>query len=1197
MKNKKNPVKRVIAVILSVLVVMTVCPLSVFADKAETFPIATLSDIHYYPEKLAGNKGEAYYTYLEGSSCIPDDLNAILDATFESLKYQIENEGLKYIVIPGDLTTNGEYEGHFEFAEKLRAFRAETGCEIYVINGNHDINNYDCASFINDVKEDAKITTPADFAAIYHDFGFDTAYHSYKTTFGDGTQGSLSYSIKTPEGFRFILADGGKYSSDVTKDGKDSHETAGAFSEAQLKWIIDEAKDAKNNGETPLLFTHWNLSGMNYFHEYLLQGFVIDDAYMLQEILADNGINYAFSGHQHVTDVDITYSDAGQPMYSVINPTLTQFPFSYRVTTFTKTEKGFSVDFNLCSVDEHSQVKTPGGSYYEAPFRTTGYRKQYLGRNGASEFLWKIVKKVLDEYVGKIRAEGSIIDFIESEFDMDLEKKFNELIKGGISIDSKITFTGANIMNLLRDIDQQLMNDYIYEKDKTYDLVENALIDICNFKFSDVPCTKFIDTYGFGSTSRGGNLGDLLDSILVYLYFGNEDISDDAFMKDILEQTESTELVDKIFSMAIEKILKPLIIDEILANTDLHIDKLFPEGTGTMPYYTGIAFQFLVAIVDNVMYARSDDADLSKIVNKLGTDLFDISFKRLIETVLETGLIKYGKTIDELLYALLDNFFDENNKIATAYQLNVLLDGMITDEDKDNNVTYKYEGPVKVTPTVEDMQLPSYLTVSYGKDASSSFNVTWFTKYSVTGSDLVFSTANNAKVKTDSVETEFSGFGFDFGSFGILPWNEKVIKHTATVTGLEAGTTYKFKVGDKTKNFMSDECSVTTAAKDKAFSFLAVSDTAAITPAQSKRLNDTLKAAKNAVPDASFIVHAGDVVREPENSDRWAYVLNGNIEHLGSLPVMAASGVNDAGEFSKYFTYNTVSQDETSGLFYSFDYDNAHFIVVNPNNALAGGGLSGEQLKWLRGDLTSNEKFWTVLVVNDTLYCSEDTNTSLRLQLLSYMKEYNIDLVIQGGNTYYARTALMNGDHADGNPSMKNIQINGENYNAYDEYDGYVVLCPGNAGYYPETEEYSDDDTEYSSAANGCTFSAVTIEGHALCVNSYSVDETGNSRLIDKFAISKTAETIMLGDADKDGKISVTDARIALRLSIGLEKSLSDAQIYACHVSDNPGISITDARTILRAAIKLEEIRPAAVTVSLTDMKTFADKVMKRNKD
>lgn len=1194
--------KKTISIILCIFLVISIFPVSVFSKEINTLPIATISDVHYYPQCLAGNKGDAYYTYLEGSSCIPEDLDAILEASFESLRYQVEHEGLKYLVVVGDLTTNGEYEGHVEFAKMLRQFKNETGCEIYVTNGNHDINNYDASTFVNDVKEQAKITTPSDFVEIYHEFGFDQAYHTYKKNFGDGTQGSLSYSIRIPEGYRFIIADGGKYTADATEAGEDSKETAGAFTDAQLDWILSEAADAKKCGETPLLFTHWNMSGMNYFHEYLLQGFVIDDAYILQEKLADAGINYTFSGHQHVSDVDITYSDSGEPMYSAINPTLTQFPFSYRLTNFTKTSKGLKVDFNLCSVDEHSKVKC-GDSYYKKPYRTTGFVKQYMGDDGAAEFIWKICKKVMDNYIDKINKYGSIIDFIENEFDIDLEKTFNSLIKGGITVNSQFTFTGANIMNLLEDIDSQLMKNYIQNKSYTYKIVKEALIEVCNYELSEVPCTKFINKYGFGDTSHGGTLGDLLCSVLAYMYLGNENISDDEFVSDVLKQTESTEFVDKIFSLAIEKIIKPIAIDEILAKTYINLDTIFPEESGEASYYTGFGLQLVIALFDNIMTVKTSDFDIEKILTKLSTNLIDVSFTELAESVLATDLIKYGSTIDELLYNLVDLFFDDNNMQATAYQLNVLAEGMLIDPDKDNNVTYYYNGPVKVTPTVEDMQIPSYITISYGKDASSSFTVTWFTKYSVTGTDIVFTKSNNGTVKAKYKTTEFSGKGFDFGSFGILPWTEKTVKHTVTVSGLEAGKTYKFKVGDKQNNFMSELCSVTMASNDGEFSFIAIADSAAVTPEQGEKVNNVLTAALENSPEASFIIHSGDIVRESDNSDRWDYFLNANLSVLKNTPIMVAPGTDDGTDFSKFLSYNTESQNSSAGLFYSFDYDNTHFITVNPNNATTDGGISQEQLQWLRNDLSSNDSLWTVLIINDSLYFStkdeEETNDDILTQLLGYIKEYNIDLVLQGGNQYYARTLLMNGNTAITNPTRKTISVADKTYNAYSKYEGYVAVCPGRTGSYILNEDENDaSQNTYENAGyiyNGkyYTYCSVTVKNNTLCVDTYKVNDNGSTKIIDSFAINKTASVITPGDVDKDSKITVFDARLALRVALGRETSLTNAQIYACHVTENTTVKVSDARAILRAAINLDTISNEKIYVSNKAIKSFAESVLK----
>ena len=46
------------------------------------------------------------------------------------------------VLISGDLTKDGEKLGHQNMAEKLQTIEDETDAEIFVINGNHDIYNY-----------------------------------------------------------------------------------------------------------------------------------------------------------------------------------------------------------------------------------------------------------------------------------------------------------------------------------------------------------------------------------------------------------------------------------------------------------------------------------------------------------------------------------------------------------------------------------------------------------------------------------------------------------------------------------------------------------------------------------------------------------------------------------------------------------------------------------------------------------------------------------------------------------------------------------------------------------------------------------------------------------------------------------------------------------------------------------------------
>ncbi|MBQ3086437.1 MAG: hypothetical protein IJC45_03810, partial [Clostridia bacterium] len=63
---------------------------------------------------------------------------------------------------------------------------------------------------------------------------------------------------------------------------------------------------------------------------------------------------------------------------------------------------------------------------------------------------------------------------------------------------------------------------------------------------------------------------------------------------------------------------------------------------------------------------------------------------------------------------------------------------------------------------------------------------------------------------------------------------------------------------------------------------------------------------------------------------------------------------------------------------------------------------------------------------------------------------------------------------------------------------------------------------------------------------------------------------VVFGDADCDGLLSVSDARIALRAAVGLD-TLTAAQVLAADLSGSDGeITPADARTILRRAVGLK---------------------------
>ena len=75
------------------------------------------------------------------------------------------------------------------------------------------------------------------------------------------------------------------------------------------------------------------------------------------------------------------------------------------------------------------------------------------------------------------------------------------------------------------------------------------------------------------------------------------------------------------------------------------------------------------------------------------------------------------------------------------------------------------------------------------------------------------------------------------------------------------------------------------------------------------------------------------------------------------------------------------------------------------------------------------------------------------------------------------------------------------------------------------------------------------------------------------FRVEGEAKTRAPGDADGDGKVTASDARLALRRSVDLETFEKGSEAFtACDVDGDGKVTAADARLILRAAVGLEEL-------------------------
>ncbi|MBR5744151.1 MAG: metallophosphoesterase, partial [Muribaculaceae bacterium] len=149
---------------LSLAVVVMFVSLAALCQEKTIF---VMSDIHVMAPELLVNDGEAFQKYIASDPKLLRKSSEVLNALVDTIrKYQPD-----LVLIPGDLTKDGELVSHRLVAETLGKIRDE-GIPILLVPGNHDIDNPEGVYYDGSATRYAERTPPAVFAELYKDFGY-----------------------------------------------------------------------------------------------------------------------------------------------------------------------------------------------------------------------------------------------------------------------------------------------------------------------------------------------------------------------------------------------------------------------------------------------------------------------------------------------------------------------------------------------------------------------------------------------------------------------------------------------------------------------------------------------------------------------------------------------------------------------------------------------------------------------------------------------------------------------------------------------------------------------------------------------------------------------------------------------------------------------------------------------------------------
>lgn len=279
--------------------------------------IAIVSDIHYFDPSLLKNgaeNGTAFQAYLAADPKLIQFSKPI----FSQVLSDLQSEMPDVLLIPGDLTKDGEKISHKAMACILKNV-AKKGVKVFVIPGNHDVNNPESVGYDGNNEFNTPTITAAEFASIYEEFG----YKKVK----ERDPNSLSYLCEPYSNLWILGIDGCKYDENGQKA-----EVSGNIKPETMVWIQEKLQRAKKAKITVLAMMHHGILEHYVGQETLDNGYVIDDWVNRSQELMDAGVQIVFTGHYHANDITMT-SNNGKILYDVETGSLVTAPSPYRIAT------------------------------------------------------------------------------------------------------------------------------------------------------------------------------------------------------------------------------------------------------------------------------------------------------------------------------------------------------------------------------------------------------------------------------------------------------------------------------------------------------------------------------------------------------------------------------------------------------------------------------------------------------------------------------------------------------------------------------------------------------------------------------------------------------------------------------------------------------------------------------------------------
>ena len=238
--------------------------------------------------------------------------------------------------------------------------------------------------------------------------------------------------------------------------------------------------------------------------------------------------------------------------------------------------------------------------------------------------------------------------------------------------------------------------------------------------------------------------------------------------------------------------------------------------------------------------------------------------------------------------------------------------------------------------------------------------------------------------------------------------SEKKRFHQLRIKNLEQNQKYFYVVSatdSAGETIASEQLSFRTApGADDSFTFVAIGDT----QSQAEVVKRVADLAYMHRPN--LVVHAGDLVSTGTVKADWTGHFFPSMQPLISrVPFMPVLG-NHEQDAQFYYDYMDLPQPE---MYYSFDFGNAEFFMIDGNRKLHEGS---DQLEWLEDALKQSNATWKFAVLHQPPYTSDSNDygdtyltTSTRgdtnvQNIIALLEKFGVDICFSGHVHDYERT-------------------------------------------------------------------------------------------------------------------------------------------------------------------------------------------------